>query len=87
MLSTEDVDRVSFAEVKFREGYDLEEVDAFVAAIRASIAAGPNASGVLGSADVNRVRFQPTKFRAGYHQDQVDAFLEKAEDTLRTFGR
>ena len=87
MLTTVEIDRVSFTQVKFREGYDIDEVDAFVAAVRASIAAGPSAAGALGSDAVRNTRFQPTKFRPGYNQDEVDALLSQAEDTLRAFGR
>jgi DivIVA domain-containing protein len=87
MLSTDDIDRVSFTQVRFREGYDIDEVDAFVAAIRASIAAGPSAAGALGSVGVSSARFQPTKFRPGYDQNEVDALLAQAEETLRAFGR
>ena len=87
MLTPEEIDRVSFTQVKFREGYDIDEVDAFVAAVRASIAAGPSATGALGSDAVRNTRFQPTKFRPGYDQNEVDALLQQAGDTLRGYGR
>lgn len=56
-----------FALVRWREGYDCEDVDAFL--VRAE-------AGSLTSTDVADARFKPVRLRPGYDMGQVDAYLD-----------
>ena len=67
-----------FSRVRWREGYDIAEVDAFLAKVDAGSAA---------SADVQSARFTPVRLRWGYAMGEVDAYLASIEDALRTSGR
>ncbi|GIG38753.1 DivIVA domain-containing protein [Cellulomonas phragmiteti] len=85
MLTSDDVTRQRFTAVKFREGYDQDQVDDLldrvVATLRALETGTPTAH-PLTAQDVRAVRFQATKFREGYDQDQVDDFLDRVAQTL-----
>src|SRR5215469_18017478 len=62
-------------------GYDMEQVDAFLDAIRDTF------SGVrqppLTAEDIRTKKFATTRLRPGYDQEEVDAFLDEAEARLR----
>jgi DivIVA domain-containing protein len=84
------VEAAVFTQTRFREGYDLEEVDAFLARCAASIRwaeGGSRPSDPVTADDVVAARFRPTKFRAGYDQDQVDDLLDRIVVTLRAEPR
>lgn len=68
-----------FKLVRWREGYDVAEVDAFVAKVEAG--------GVASSADVESVRFTPVRLRQGYEMGAVDAYLDGIAARLRASGR
>ncbi|MBF4613103.1 DivIVA domain-containing protein [Curtobacterium sp. VKM Ac-1376] len=84
MLARE-VSDARFRPTRWREGYDQNEVDAFLDRIRATLAGYEHGHPVdpLTPDDVAAVRFQPTKFREGYAQDQVDDFLDEVVVALR----
>jgi DivIVA domain-containing protein len=88
-MRAEDVRAKRFAPVTFREGYDMEDVDAFLARVQAAMAAddeGRAGATDLRPEDVVNARFTPTKFRQGYHQDEVDDFLDEIVADLRRRG-
>jgi DivIVA domain-containing protein len=69
-----------FSTTRLRPGYDVDEIDAFIDAIRDSF---------LGvrepplTADEIRVKqFSTTRLRPGYDEEEVDAFLDQAESGL-----
>jgi DivIVA domain-containing protein len=85
-----DVRGIRFEPVKFREGYDMDAVDAFLARIEAALAADEQSgAGVTGLTpeDVVAVKFTPTKFRQGYSQDGVDDFLDRVVAELHQRAR
>lgn len=67
---------------KFREGYDIPEVDAFLKRAAAALD-GTGTGAALTAADVLNVKFHPTKFREGYDQDVVDDLLDEVVLALR----
>jgi DivIVA domain-containing protein len=85
LLSPEAVRAQRFQETKFREGYDMGEVDALldraVAALTEATAGRPYQH-LLNADDVVAARFRATKFRPGYDQDEVDDFLDKLAAAL-----
>lgn len=72
----------SFSRVRFQEGYDSEEVDAFVGRILATVNGQPVDVPVTAQ-DIENVQFTPVRFRDGYDVNEVDIFLETAETWLR----
>jgi DivIVA domain-containing protein len=69
---------------KFREGYDIDQVDAFLG--RALIAVGEHrraASLSLTPEAVLTAKFQATEFREGYDRDEVDDLLDQVVASLR----
>ena len=88
-MRAEDVQAKRFSPVRLRDGYDMEDVDAFLARVRAAMTADDE--GRAGATDVRpedvvNARFTPTKFREGYHQDEVDDFLDEIVVDLRRRG-
>jgi len=84
-LSVGEVREKRFSRTSFREGYDPDEVDAFldrVATTLAAYASGRPPEAPLTREHVLAVRFRPTKFREGYDQDEVDDFLDLAAVAL-----
>lgn len=84
-LSAGDVREKRFTRTSFREGYDPEEVDAFLdraATTLAAYASGRPPEAPLTPEHVDAVRFRPTRFREGYDQDEVDDFLDLVTDAL-----
>lgn len=85
-MHSSEVAAVMFTLTKFREGYAMADVDAFLERSRAALAqweAGRAAE--LQAVAVAEVRFSPTNFRRGYDQDQVDDFLDKLSGTLADY--
>lgn len=92
MISAHDVLNARFMPTKFREGYEMAEVDQFLDQIARTL--GRLESGYTSDADGGRLiapndilnkRFVPTKFRGGYDIDQVDDFLDKVQATLTEY--
>ena len=70
---------IAFTVVQFREGYTLDEVDAFIArAVRSLGSPVPT----LTAQDVRDVRFTPVRMRQGYEMAEVDAYLDDLEQHL-----
>ena len=80
LLGAVDARTATFERVRWREGYDIEQVDEFLALVGDVLERSP---GALTPQDVDAKRFAATKFREGYDQDQVDAFLDRVVDTLK----
>ncbi len=80
-----DVTEKRFTPTRFREGYAMDDVDAFLERIHATLTAYEQGTAVevLADVDVVNARFQPTKFREGYSQDEVDDFLDEVVVELR----
>lgn len=80
-----DVTEKRFTPTRFRDGYAMDDVDAFLERVHATLTAyeGGTAFGVLSATDVVNARFHPTKFREGYSQDEVDDFLDEVVAELR----
>jgi DivIVA domain-containing protein len=85
MLSSTVIRATTIPRVKFREGYETIEVDAFLEKVAVALEqwertkkyAGPSAGQVLDS------RFMPTRFREGYDQFFVDDLLDGIAETVR----
>ena len=84
-LQADDVRNVRFSSTKFREGYKLDEVDAFLDRVEFQLRTGGAGRGgrPLTAEAVIDQRFTATKFRAGYDQDEVDDFLDRIVTELR----
>lgn len=65
---------------KFREGYDIDQVDAFVERAAAAL---DGTGALVAPADVLNARFKATKFAEGYDQDAVDDLLDQVVLSLR----
>lgn len=79
-MRAQDVAGRRFAVTKWREGYDMEQVDALLergASTLADLQRGRDGAGHLTSEGVRSSRFSPTKLRQGYDQDEVDDFLDE----------
>ncbi|MEV8378306.1 DivIVA domain-containing protein [Kribbella sp. NPDC056861] len=71
-----------FSRVRWREGYDMAEVDAFVERLTATVEnrySGPPVT----ADDIRNVSFTPVRLREGYSVDEVDDFLEQAAQSMR----
>lgn len=66
-----------FATTRLRPGYDMEEVDAFLGAIRDTFLGMREPS--LTPDEIRNKQFSTTRLRPGYDEEQVDAFLDEAE--------
>ncbi|WP_186813416.1 DivIVA domain-containing protein [Cellulomonas xylanilytica] len=85
MLTAYEVLNQKFAATKFREGYDQDEVDAFLDRVTATLKeleGGETARDGVTERDIDTVRFQGTKFREGYDQGEVDDFLDRVRERL-----
>jgi DivIVA domain-containing protein len=86
MVTAAEVSNYRFSPTKFREGYNVQQVDAFLERIRVAlenIEQRPGSPVGLTPAEVQGARFGVTKFRAGYDQDEVDGVLDAVVSTLR----
>lgn len=89
MLTSEALEKAKFPATKFREGYDVIEVDDFldklVATAKHYESGGTPAAAPMTSAEVASARFPATKFREGYDVVEVDALLDKAVAVFRSW--
>jgi len=79
---TEWVQTRKFSTTRLRPGYNIDEVDAFIDAIRDSFLRVREPS--LTPEEIRVKKFSTTRLRPGYDEEEVDAFLDKAE--LRLAG-
>lgn len=83
-MHSSDINQVRFSMTKFRAGYEMSEVDAFLDSLQKSLLQWEaGRSGTILAGEVVHQRFSVTKFRNGYDQDQVDDFLDQATATLQ----
>ena len=78
------VEARKFSTVRLRPGYDVEEVDVFLTAIRDSFLGVRRPS--LRPDDIRYKQFSTTRLRPGYDEEEVDAFLDEAELRLAAQG-
>jgi DivIVA domain-containing protein len=71
-----------FTRVRWREGYAMAEVDAFVARLMAT-AEGRYVDRPVTADEIHQVVFRSVRLTEGYSVDEVDAFLDQAENLLR----
>ena len=71
--------RPTFTTVMFREGYAMEQVDAFIERAAQSLGAPVP---TVRPEDVRAVRFAPVRMREGYDMAQVDTYLDELEQHL-----
>jgi len=88
MITAEDVRSRKFSTTKFREGYDIEEVDGYLDEIGQTLqsletGAAPTTPGLLGPEDVLAKVFDTVKFREGYAIDEVDDLLDVVVQALQ----
>ncbi|HEV2256557.1 MAG TPA: DivIVA domain-containing protein [Streptosporangiaceae bacterium] len=77
---TQWVRATQFSTTRLRPGYDIEEVDAFLSAIRDTFLGIREPS--LTPDEIRTKQFSTTRLRPGYDQEEVDAFLDEAEVRL-----
>ena len=73
-----------FRVVRFRDAYDIDEVDAFVD--RCTIALDRGDTTDLTAAAIRDVRFTPKRFRPGYDMTDVDRYLDEVATELQRRG-
>ncbi|GAA1730587.1 DivIVA domain-containing protein [Aeromicrobium alkaliterrae] len=64
-----------FTLVRFREGYDIEEVDAFVKDVDTALASRRTEPGL--AERITAARFTPRRFRQAYDMGEVDQHLDE----------
>jgi DivIVA domain-containing protein len=88
VLTASDVEKATFGQTQFREGYDEREVDQFldavVVALRYYADGGVAASAPLSADRAAEATFSVTSFRRGYDRNDIDALLGDVVHTLRT---
>jgi DivIVA domain-containing protein len=73
----ERVEARKFSTTRLRPGYDVEQVDAFLNAIRDTFLGIREPS--LRPDEIRNKKFSTTRLRPGYDEEEVDAFLDEAE--------
>ena len=69
-----------FSTTRLRPGYDIDQVDAFLRAIRDTLVGIREPS--LTPDEIRNKQFSTTRLRPGYDEEEVDAFLDEAESRL-----
>ncbi|MFF2620401.1 DivIVA domain-containing protein [Oerskovia jenensis] len=89
MLTADQVLNTKFSATKFREGYDVEQVDLYLDRVTATLTAyeagGRPGTGLLTSAEARSVRFSATKWREGYDVTEVDDLIDGIVGTLASY--
>lgn len=83
-LRGDDLRAARLQPTKFREGYDMAQVDALLE--RAAVALDEHARGAAPSLTADEIlasKFAATKFREGYDQDETDDLLDRVVQSLR----
>src|SRR5262252_3681965 len=70
-----------FSTTRLRPGYDMEQVDAFLDAVRDTFLGVRHPP--LTAEEIRAKWFATTRLRPGYDEEEVDAFLEDVEARLR----
>ena len=87
VLTSRDVTSKIFTSTRFRNGYEPDQVDAFMALLAwetGTVVGAPQK--MLTAQDVMDAKFQASsKFGEGYEQDEVDEFLDDVAGTLRAW--
>ncbi|WP_405060439.1 DivIVA domain-containing protein [Kribbella sp. NBC_01505] len=78
------MDQPLFTRVRWREGYDMAEVDAFLERLLATVE-GRYVEQPVTADEIREVSFTPVRLTHGYSVDEVDVFLDSAEKLLRGF--
>ena len=68
-----------FSRVRWQEGYDVRQVDAFVRRTLDDLA---SADPTMRPRDVRAARFRPVRLREGYAMREVDDYLDELESRL-----
>jgi DivIVA domain-containing protein len=74
-----------FSTTRLRPGYVIEEVDAFLEAVRQTFLGIREPS--LTTDEIRKKRFSTTRLRPGYDEEEVDAFLNEVELRLAALTR
>lgn len=92
MLTAADVRSARFTATKFRSGYEIVEVDEFLARsaltlehLEQGLTVEADGTPLLTPADLLAVRFSPTHLTEGYFVDEVDDLLDGIIDALNTY--
>ncbi|MFD6165867.1 DivIVA domain-containing protein [Oerskovia sp. NPDC060287] len=89
MLTAQQVLDTTFTATKFREGYDVEQVDIYLddvsATLKAYEAGGRPGTGLLTSVEARDARFSATKWREGYDVTEVDDLIDAIVGTLQSY--
>lgn len=85
VASADWIDEKRFATTRLRPGYDEEEVDILLDAVRDTFLGAGNPP--LTATEVRSSRFTATRLRPGYVKDEVDNFLDEVQLKLATWPR
>jgi DivIVA domain-containing protein len=76
------MDEPLFTRVRWREGYEMAQVDAFLERLMATVE-GRYVERPVTADEIREVIFTPVRLTHGYAVEEVDAFLDQAEKLLR----
>jgi DivIVA domain-containing protein len=76
--------RPTFSQTRWREGYTIAEVDAFLDQVEPRLPTRGRTDEVL-AAEITAVRFSPVRINRGYDMFEVDQYLDAL--TARATGR
>lgn len=82
-LTPSDIDTLHLPPPRYLDGYRADEVDAFLAQVRAALSGGP----VVTADDVTRVLFTTTGDGSGYDPEAVDELLDRLCQQFTEHGR
>lgn len=80
MVSVDDIRNKTFQTVRFREGYDVDEVDDFLDEVIDRMKAG----NPMTAAELAARTFQTVRFKEGYDVAEVDGFLDELAHGVTT---
>jgi len=79
--------RPQFSRTRLRPGYAVEEVDALIDRIEATLGHQPQAGVAATAEDVRTARFRTVRLKPGYDQQEVDEALDRYQEQLRQLGQ
>lgn len=79
ILTADEVHEVRFTTVRLSEGYDENEVDAFLDQVALALSVREAGTQRMTVEDVRNAQFATTRLREGYDMDEVDNFLDQIE--------
>jgi DivIVA domain-containing protein len=79
LISAQEVRDIRFNTVRLTEGYDEDEVDAFLDRVLLALVEPVDGPQRLSADDVRNSLFTTTRLREGYEMAAVDAFLDRVE--------